>query len=750
MNCTVIRENLPMVPEDIPYHPALDITLENISTRATIFPQLNDLSMYNFHKANFPGLYEELFLADWSFLDNLTDLNLGTEKFYSFIYNTLDIYVPKYLSHNRKYPPWFTSDIIRNIKRKAKLLRNFKHSGSISFLDEFKRLRSIIKAQLSSAYSNYLARVQASISNDPRCFWSYMHSKNKSSRIPGKLKLDDTIFDKPSTVVNGFAKFFESVFLATSGSAKHNQEISLLKPYSNLFNVHFNDITEDEILAASSRLKNKFTSGPDRIPSFFVRDCINVLVKPLAKLFNLSVSTCTFPDIWKLSKVCPILKSGDPADIKNYRPISILSNFAKLLEIVMYNRIYTAVHRSLSPFQHGFLAQRSTVTNLITFTQKAIDCVDRQGQLDVIYTDFAKDFDRIDHNILLSKLSLFGFHTSALTFIESYLLERKQYVTFNGYKSNEYVAKSGVPQGSNLGPLLFILFIDDIAESVNCDRLLFADDLKIFATVSSREDCDALQQEIQSIEKWCRNNQLFLNPSKCKILSFTRKKRILLYDYRIGDTILARCESNKDLGVIYDTKLTFAQHISQKINEASRFYGFIVRNCRSFSRTDALLILYSSYIRSKLEYACIIWNPIYKCYKESLERIQRKFLKFLAFRLDGFYPPQGISYSYLLSRFHIQSLDTRRSCASIAFLYKLLHNMVDANDILAQLNFYVPPTRTRNVRAFHCDRARTNLFTKSPIFFMCSSYNEICNQCDIYRDNLGIILEVAAQYFCSI
>nr|CAH7768706.1 unnamed protein product [Callosobruchus chinensis] len=229
INCTVIRENLSLVPEDIPYHPALDVTLENISTRATVFPQLNDLGMYNFHKANFPGLYEELFFADWSFLDNLTDLNLGTKN--STLLSTIHLiynYVPKYLSHYRKYPPWFTSDIIRNIKRKAKLLRNFKHSGNIPFLNEFKYL-------------------------------------------------------------------------------------------------------------------------------------------------------------------------------------------------VMYNRIYTAVHRSLSPFQHGFLAQRSTATNFITFTQKAIaDCVDRQSQLDVIYTDFAKVFYRINHNILLSKLSLFGFDTSALTFIEIY------------------------------------------------------------------------------------------------------------------------------------------------------------------------------------------------------------------------------------------------------------------------------------------------------------------------------------------
>nr|CAI5849047.1 unnamed protein product [Callosobruchus analis] len=426
LTCNVQRSIFPLVSEEILYHPALEIVVEDVSPKPAAFLSTQEPSAYNFRRANFPLLYEFLFQANWSFLDNINDIDLAVETFYEFIYNIFETYVPKYLTHSHTYPPWFTREIISNIKLKAKYFRKHKLGDNKAF-HEFKRLRSLIRSQIRLAYKNYLDRVQASIPQSPEFFWNYIHSKNKTSRIPGRLKLDGNILDSPNDIINGFADYFSSVFVPPSPFQQYIDS-DICSNQFNQFNILFQNIKEEEIMLASKKLKNKSTMGPDNIPSFMVKDCISVFLKPLMKLFNLSVDSGIFPSLWKESKVCPIPKSSNISDIENYRPISILSNFAKLLEIVIYNRIYSVVRGSLSTIQHGFLDKRSTITNLMLLTQFASECVDKQGQVDVIYTDFAKAFDKIDHQILLQKLSRFGFLTSALRLLESYLNHRQQFV----------------------------------------------------------------------------------------------------------------------------------------------------------------------------------------------------------------------------------------------------------------------------------------------------------------------------------
>lgn len=737
VNCEIIRDNSPLVKEDV-YHPSLIISFHKIGTTQPKFSPNTDQKAYNFKKADFVSLYNSLLGLDWSFLNELEDIEVAVHEFYEQLYKSFDENVPLYKTYKRSYPPWFDANIIKNVKKKARLFKKYKKTHNEHFLQEFRELRYLVKEQISAAYNNYIDNVQASISNDPQYFWSYVHSKNGTSRIPGKISYDNTFYDKPQDIVDVFGEFFKNVYLPPETDDKKHTELPNIHE-----NITFQNISENDILNATKKLKNKMTSGPDNIPSFIIKDCIGVLAVPLRILFNLALKTKTFPSRWKVAKVCPVFKSGDRALVDNYRAISILSNFSKVFEIILYDRIYLSVRNQISPDQHGFMSNRSTVTNLAVFSQYVSNILDRQGQVDVVYTDFSKAFDRIDHAVLLRKLTQFGFHPSAIEFLRSYLWKRQQYVAYNGFSSSCYIVTSGVPQGSNLGPLLFLLFINDLNDVIDCCKLFYADDLKIYSVITSIDDCRKLQSDLNHVQSWCLDNKLGLNVSKCKINSFSRKETICEFAYHIGNDTLSRCTSSKDLGVLFDCKFTFNEHITLKVSEAMKFYGFIVRNCKNFTDINALKLLYFSYVRSRLEYAALIWYPYYNRHKTMVERVQRKFLKYLTFKADGVYPERGINYNYLTSRFNIISLDLRRICISLTFLYKLLHNTIDCCALLGIIKFNVPRINSRHNPTFRFDIPRTNILLKSPMYVMCQNYNNLCDLCDINCCSLDTLIEIA-------
>ncbi|KAH0819129.1 hypothetical protein GEV33_003662 [Tenebrio molitor] len=260
-------------------------------------------------------------------------------------------------------------------------------------------------------------------------------------------------------------------------------------------------------------------------------------------------------------------------------------------------------------------------------------------------------FDRIDHGLLLIKLESFGFSDNLVELIRSYLSDRFMYVGVNGYASKPFKQESGVPQGSVLGPLFFNIFINDLVDDLDVPHLLFADDMKIYLTIDSIDDALRLQGCIEEISRRCKLNNLVLNHLKCSIVSFTRKTKPLLVDYKINGSILTRRESIRDLGVIFDSKLSFGEHIRTIAGTAFRALGFVLRAGREFSDVTTLKLLYITYVRYRLEYASLVWSPIYDVHSSLLERVQRRFLKNVVFMLNGEYPPRGCPQGLLLGEF---------------------------------------------------------------------------------------------------
>ena len=381
---------------------------------------------------------------------------------------------------------------------------------------------------------------------------------------------------------------------------------------------------------------------------------------------------------------------------------------------------------------------------LFCFTQYVSQALDDRAQCDVIYTDFSKAFDQIDHGILLSKLRSSGFSQRLLDLLESYLIGRQQYVLLRGARSRLVSVTSGVPQGSILGPLLFNIFVNNIAHDLDpgIQYLLYADDLKLFSRISSYNDCVVLQNNLNRIVKWCESNELGLNVGKCQVMSFGLVQDPVEYVYVIGDCRLSRPETIRDLGVIFDHKLSFVDHINHTVAAAYKFLGFIIRNSRDFHKGETLILLYNAFVRSRLEYAAIVWEPCYGTHINHIESVQRRFLKFLSFKTTGIYPYIGFPHDVLLRLHSFHSLETRRQYRLLTFLHGLVNGKTLCPQILHMLQYNTPRPASRRADFFYLPTPRTNKLKFSPLYRLCDSYDRVHGQIDIFNCTVASIRQL--------
>lgn len=267
---------------------------------------------------------------------------------------------------------------------------------------------------------------------------------------------------------------------------------------------------------------------------------------------------------------------------------------------------------------------------------------------------------------------------------------------------------SGVPQGSHLGPILFLIFVNDLANIfTNCEFLFYADDLKIFRKISNSQDCSLMQLEINKLSKWCLLNRMELNSSKCKIITFSRKKSPILHPYFISRSPLLRVNLINDLGVIFDSELRFIEHINYISAKAFKMAGFIMRRCWEFSNTEVLKSLYFSLVRSHLEYCSVIWSPYYQTHIKRLERVQIKFVNFLLYKMR--IDKSRFSHQERLQLINIDSLERRRIFLTLVFGFKIITNVTNCSELLALINFRVPSRNTRSHDMFLTNRSRTDV-----------------------------------------
>ena len=441
-----------------------------------------------------------------------------------------------------------------------------------------------------------MSRIEQDIRSKPKSFWSYLNGRDRVRNIPSTVFFNDKTACTQQEAADTFSNFFSTCF---NGSPRSQGPPDPIYSYPDAVTIELPSRFEYiDLLQASRKIRADFTAGPDSVPGFFIKDCISLMGPPLVHIFNLILQSCTYPNIWKISRIVPVFKKGNRSDLSNYRPIALLNNFSKLFEICLRNTIIRNVEQRISTCQHGFVAGRSTVSNLVVMTQFLSEHMDSGVQVDVVYTDFSKAFDRLDHRLLLPKLSAFGFPDSLIELIGSYLRNRQQYVEISGHRSSYVSVPSGVPQGSVLGPLLFNIFINDVTSVLTSKCLLYADDMKLFSPIRSDRDSIILQRDLDVLVDWCCGNNLHLNISKCSIVSYTRSKNPKIYDYTISGRRLSRSELVRDLGVTFDSALSFGSHIADIESAANKCMG-----CEKPTRSRPQVIKNGKYLISHLVFS---------------------------------------------------------------------------------------------------------------------------------------------------
>lgn len=718
-----------------PSHPPLQFHAKFVANKSL---EAKQRPHFCFYKADYVEIINELNTVSWDneFRD-CTTVDEMVSVFYTIIRKSITKHVPMVRTNSRKYPIWFSRDLIGLMREKLKYrnkLRKFNNNplDKISFDIAKKRVERL----MIDCYNTYISQLEKNISSNPKLFWSFIKNKKKSPNCyPAQMSLDGSTASNGNDICNLFAQNFSADYNVDLPSSTQRSHFAMItSDYLTL--IKFKD---NQVLKVLKRLDSHKGAGSDGLPSIFVARCASVLTRPLTLIYNKSLSTGVFPSQWKSAIVVPLFKKGARDQVKNYRPISILPVIAKVFEQLLHPILAWHFKSLISTRQHGFMKARSTATNLSCFINDVSSELDCRSSVDAIYTDFSKAFDRVNHELLLLKLSTFGIAEPLLSWCKSYLSNRESCVVANGYSSHPFSAHSGVPQGSHLGPLLFNIFINDIGSCFAQSKYyLFADDLKFFRAVNSSTEALLLQEDLNSLTAWCEDNLMSLNVSKCFSIRFTRKKKVYTHEYKIHDTVLAQVDNIVDLGITLDSKLRLHIHIDKICSKAFKNLGFILRNSRDFKSSNTKITLFNSIVRSGLEYCSVAWNPYYDVYIKRIESVQKRFLWHLTYSCN--LAKKISSYNDRLAHFKIESLADRRRMLDIVFLYKLANGHIDVPELLSSLYFSVPKKLPRHSRFnfLHTMPCKSNLGRTAPINRIVEEHNAVekSKDLDIFCDRL--------------
>ena len=436
------------------------------------------------------------------------------------------------------------------------------------------------------------------------------------------------------------------------------------------------EITTENVKYQLVNLDASKAAGPDDIPAVVLKMCADALAKPLKLIYQKTLVEGKLPREWKLANIRPIFKKGAKRRPGNYRPVSLTSQACKVLERLIREQVMSHLEKNdlISEHQHGFVKKRSCLTNLLEAMDKWTEIVDSGTPVDIIYCDYKKAFDTVPHKRLLRKLSAYGIKGRILGWIQDFLSDRWQQVVINESRSSAVQVSSGVPQGSVLGPILFIIYINELPSLVNSTMKMFADDTKIFRKVEHTRDVQALQADLDKLSDWCQDWILEFNIEKCKVMHIGAANMKETYCMKLTNKEkqnLQSTEVQRDLGVYVSTELNATPHCQAAAKRASHALRQLKMAFPTL-RESNFKALYTTYVRPHIEYGIQAIGPFFRKDIKLLECIQRRATKLVR-------SIAHLSYPERLERLEMTSVEARLKRGDLIEVYKILTEKMAVN-----------------------------------------------------------------------
>ncbi len=627
----------------------------------------------------------KFYKADWNNLrancDEITEQihhqaqsNSNIEHLWTYfktaLLKAIDTHIPHSMKSKRHHLPWLNTSLKRMLRKKNRLLTQAKKTNNWS---TYKFHQKECKRQIKKAERNYInTTIQEGLqNNNTKPYWHYIKARRQDNIGVAPLKEQGQLFSDSKNKARILLNQFKSVFTTDTNTAMpqvHKKCSQNITPIT---------VRTEGVQKLLQHLKPHKASGPDQIPNIVLKECAKNLAPAITLMFQLSLDTGDLPQDWLNANVACVHKKGDKHSPENYRPISLTSVTCKLLEHIIYRHMLNHLqnHNILTHLNHGFRSGFSCETQLLLTTHDLLRSFDQKHQVDIAILDFSKAFDTVPHKRLLHKLQEYGIRGPLHTWLSNFLQHRKMAVAIEGTTSDETPVKSGVPQGTVLGPLLFLCHINDLPDRVKSQVRLFADDCLLYRTINSHQDHIQLQDDLHQLETWATDWGMKFNPKKCYILSIQKSTHYL---YTLCNTPLEHVQSNPYLGITLSHDMKWSTHIANITKKANSTLGFLRRNLR-FCPQQCKKNAYLSLVRPILEYGCIIWDPYQKQDIDKLEKTQRLSARFITGDYTSRTPG---SITKMLHTLQLPTLQQRRKDTRLIFLFRVVEGLVPA----------IPPT----------------------------------------------------------
>ena len=580
------------------------------------------------------------------------------------IESIIDKFVPFQKQGKRCRNKHLSKEAIRKIMLKQTMWRVYRRTRKEEDYAKYKEALNAATTEIRQSKRSYEQKLACNIKNDSKSFYAYVRSKQNVQDKVGPLE-DSAgyIISQGFLMAEDLNCYFSSVFT--------KEDISSLPVADAKFQGAKSDylgpliVTPELVAKKIKAMKDNKSPGVDGIPPKLLMETVEQISIPLARVFNLSLKEGVVPFEWKEANIIPLFKKGSRNKSENYRPVSLTSVICKLLERLIKDHmvVFLVKHKLLNSSQHGFLKARSCLTNMLCFLEEITKWIDVGSPVDIIYLDFQKAFDKVPHQKLLLKLKAHGIGDSITDWIEQWLTDRRQRVVVDGEVSNWKSVLSGVPQGSVLGPILFLTYINDLDDSITSNILKFADDTKLFRKVNTDGDKQHLQNDLDRLVKWSEKWQMLFNFGKCKCLHTGHGN--LNVNYKMGDTALGTTVKEKDLGVTISADMKVSEQCGNAASKGNQILGLIRRNI-TYKEQKLIIPLYKAIVRPHLEYCIQAWRPYRKKDIDTLERIQRRATKMIPELRD-------LSYEERLKECGLTTLETRRLRGDQIEVFKILN-----------------------------------------------------------------------------